>query len=77
LGEVNYAQLKSGTITVKGKEVPTAPLSSYAGALEIAEELKKWIKDKKFFLTEYVQALPGVESGVTFKPMKERPVKSE
>jgi len=77
LGEVNYKQLRSGKIVVKGKEVPTASLSSYPRAVEIAEELKVWIKDKKFFLTEYVQALPGAESGVTFKPMKERPVKTE
>ena len=77
LGEVNYQQLKSGTITVKGKAVPTGSLSSYFKAVEIAEELKAWIKDKKFFLTEYVQALPGADSGVTFKPLKERPVKGE
>lgn len=74
LGEVNYKALKSGKITVKGKEVPTASLSSYPKAVEIAETLKKWIKDKKFFLTEYVQALPGPESGLSFKPLKERPV---
>lgn len=77
LGEVNYKQLKSGKISIKGKEVPTSPLSSYSKALNIAEELKKWIADKKFFLTEYVQALPGAESGHSFKPLKERPVKEE
>jgi uncharacterized protein (DUF39 family) len=77
LGEVNYKQLKSGKITVKGKEVATASLSSYPKALEIAEELKGWIKDKKFFLTEHVQSIPGADSGVTFKPLKERPVKEE
>jgi len=77
LGEVNYKQLRSGKITVKGKEVPTSSLSSYPRAVEIAEELKAWIKNKKFFLTEYVQSLPGAESGVTFKPIKERPVKTE
>lgn len=77
LGEVNYKQLKSGKISVKGKEVPTASLSSYSKACEIADELKKWITDKKFFLTEYVQALPGAESGYAFKPLKERPVKEE
>ena len=75
LGEVNYSQLRSGKITVKGKEVPTASLSSYPKAVEIAEELKIWIKEKKFFLTEYVQALPGADSGIAFKPLKERPVK--
>ncbi|MBI5124171.1 MAG: homocysteine biosynthesis protein [Candidatus Omnitrophica bacterium] len=77
LGEVNYKQLKSGKISIKGKEVPTSPLSSYSKAHEIAEELKKWIADRKFFLTEYVQAMPGAESGYSFKPLKERPVKEE
>ncbi len=77
LGEVNYKRLKSGHISVKGKEVPTSSLSSYAKAIEIAEELKGWIKGKKFFLTEYVQALPGADSGYSFKPLKERPVKEE
>ncbi|MBN1526553.1 MAG: homocysteine biosynthesis protein [Candidatus Omnitrophica bacterium] len=77
LAEVNYAQLKSGKITVKGKEVPTSSLSSYPKAVEIAETLKKWIKDKKFYLTEPVAHLPGAESGLSFKPLKERPVKEE
>jgi uncharacterized protein (DUF39 family) len=76
-GEVNYKQLRSGRIIVKGKEVPTSPLSSYPKAREIAESLKKWIVDKKFFLTEYVQPLPGPDSGIGFKPLKERPVKDE
>ena len=77
LGEVNYAQLRTGRIKVKGKEVPTASLSSYSKAVEIAEELKKWIKDKSFFLTEPVQLLPGAEAGITLKPFKERPVSQE
>jgi uncharacterized protein (DUF39 family) len=52
LGEVNYAQLKRGSITVKGKQVPTASLSSYAKAVEIASILKDWIASGKFLLTE-------------------------
>ncbi|TBR15488.1 hypothetical protein EPO66_05785, partial [bacterium] len=72
LGEVNYAQLKTGKITVQGKEVPTGALSSYSKAKEIAEELKSWIKKGDFLLTEAVAPLPGVESGYTFKPLKER-----
>ncbi|MFC1918995.1 homocysteine biosynthesis protein, partial [Chloroflexota bacterium] len=32
LGEVDYAQLKSGNLKVQGKEVPTASLSSYSKA---------------------------------------------
>jgi uncharacterized protein (DUF39 family) len=72
LGEVSYAQLKSGKIAVQGRDVPTASLSSYAKAVEIAQTLKKWISQGEFPLTEPVAPLPGVESGITFKPLKER-----
>ena len=75
LGETNYAQLKSGKITIRGKEVPTASLSSYPRAMEIATILKEWITSGKFLLTEPVAPLPGVESGIRFKPLKERPIK--
>ncbi len=74
LGEVSYAQLKSGKITIQGKEVPTASLSSYLRAVEIATTLREWILSGKFLLTEPVAPLPGIESGVTFKPLKERPI---
>jgi len=73
LGEVNYAQLKSGKIQVNGKTVPTGALSSYSKAVEIAETLKNWIDKGKFLLTEPVAPLPGEESGLVFKPLKERP----
>ena len=74
LGEVSYAELKSGHIMVQGKDVPTASLSSYPKALEIANILKKWIEKGEFLLTELVAPLPGAESGITFKPLKERPI---
>jgi uncharacterized protein (DUF39 family) len=74
LGEVSYGELKSGKIKVQGKEVPTASLSSYPGAVEIACVLKEWIKKGKFLLTEPVAPLPGVESGIVFKPLEERPI---
>jgi uncharacterized protein (DUF39 family) len=74
LGEVSYAELKSGKIKIKGKEVPTASRSSYPKALEIANILKEWIETGQFFLTEPVERLPGVESSVTIKPLKERPI---
>ncbi|HEY55659.1 MAG TPA: hypothetical protein G4N91_05270 [Dehalococcoidia bacterium] len=74
LDEVSYAQLKTGKIKLKGKEVPTASLSSYPRALEIANTLKEWITKGKFQLTEPVAPLPGVESGITVKPLKERPI---
>ncbi|MBM3118442.1 MAG: hypothetical protein FJ006_02655 [Chloroflexi bacterium] len=74
LAEVSYAELKSGTIKVQGQEVPTASLSSYPGAVEIADILKGWIKKGEFLLTEPVAPLPGVESGIVFKPLEERPI---
>jgi len=74
LCEVSYGQLKSGKITVKGKKVPTASMSSYSRAVEIATNLKEWILAGKFLLTEPVAPLPGVESGITLKPLKERPI---
>ncbi|MFC2017826.1 homocysteine biosynthesis protein, partial [Chloroflexota bacterium] len=73
LGEVSYAQLKSGTISVQGKDVRTASLSSYPKAVEIAQTLKEWIKRGEFLLTEPVASLPGLESDITFKPLEERP----
>ena len=75
LGEVSYAQLRSGQITIQGKEVPTSSLSSYPRAVEIASTLKEWILTGNFQLTEPVAHIPGVASGVTFKPLKERPIK--
>ena len=74
LGEVSYEELKSGKIVVQGKEVSTAPLSSYSKAVEIAEILKDWIKQGQFLLTEPVASLPGPESGLTFKLLKEKPI---
>lgn len=74
LGEANYAQLKSGSITLQGKQVPTGAFSSYSKAKEIAGELKSWIKKGEFQLTEPVAPLPGAESGYCFKPLKEKPL---
>jgi len=75
LGEANYKELRSGSIKIRGKDVPTASLSSYAKAREIAEILKNWISKGKFLLTEPVAPLPSTESDITFKPLKERPIK--
>jgi uncharacterized protein (DUF39 family) len=74
LGKVSYADLKSGKITVNDKVVPTASLSSYSKAVEIAGELKQWIESGKFLLTEQVAPIPGADSGVTFKLLKEKPI---
>ena len=75
LGEVSYAQLKSGKITLQRKEVPTGSLSSYAKARKIASLLKDWIEKGEFLLAEPVELLPSIESGISFKPLKERPIK--
>ena len=77
LREVNYAQLKSGTITIRGKEVPTGCLSSYPKAMELANILRDSIKAGDFLLTQSVASLPGPETGCTFKPLKERPIERE
>ncbi len=74
LGYVSYAELRSGKIRLGGKEVPTSSQSSYAKAREIALTLKNWIREGKFTLTQPAFPIPGVESGVRFKNLVERPV---
>lgn len=61
IAEVNYKDLRSGTIIIDGKEVVTAPLSSYFKARQIANILKEWIEAGKFILGEPQQILPSVE----------------
>lgn len=72
LGYASYAELKSGTITVKGKKVPTAPLSSYSKAREIAAILKEWIGKGEFLLTEPVKLLPSYRDGIQSKKLEIR-----
>ena len=50
LGEISYAELKSGRIEINGKTVPTTPLSSYPMANRIAGVLKEWIRNGDFTL---------------------------
>jgi L-aspartate semialdehyde sulfurtransferase len=58
-GRVSYAQLKSGSITIDGKEIQTVPLSSMVKARAIADILKKWIQAGDFFLGEPQFTLPA------------------
>ena len=74
LGEVNYKELRSGGITINGKQVPTGGISSYAKAREIAQLLKRWIGEGAFLLSEPVAGLPSAESGVSCKLLNERPL---
>ncbi|MCD6574622.1 homocysteine biosynthesis protein [Candidatus Aerophobetes bacterium] len=75
LGEVTYAELATGKIIVQGREVPTGCLSSYWKARKIAATLKEWISEGKFLLTEPVAPLPSINSGISLKPLRERPLK--
>ena len=59
LGRISFAELRSGEITIKGKKVPTAPMSSLKKAREIASLLKKRILAGTFLLTEPVAPLGG------------------
>jgi uncharacterized protein (DUF39 family) len=69
-GSVSYQELRSGHITVDGKKVPTAGLSSYFMARRIADKLKKEISEGEFLLSQAVQPLPGKGSDTAFKPFK-------
>ncbi len=55
LREVNYQELKSGKIEIKGKKVTTSSLSSMYKARQIADELKRRISEGSFLLQEPVQ----------------------
>jgi uncharacterized protein (DUF39 family) len=57
-GLVSYAQLKSGRIKIEGKTVRTAPLASISLSRQVAEEMKTWIEQGTFTLTEPVVPLP-------------------
>jgi len=61
LGQVSYAELKSGTITFRGESIHTVPLSSHTRAVEIATILKGWIERGEFLLTEPQVMLPTVD----------------
>ena len=58
-GQVSYAELKSGSIKLKGQEIPTVPLSSLVKAREIADILKKKMSQGKFLLGDPQVTLPA------------------
>jgi uncharacterized protein (DUF39 family) len=58
LGQVSYAQLRSGTIHLDGRDIQTVPLSSMVKARQIADILKQWIRDGEFLLGEPQETLP-------------------
>ena len=70
LGEVSYAELRTGEITVNGKKIRTGSLSSYPKARKIAMTLKSWIEAGEFLLNRPAELLPQADSGYAFKNMK-------
>ncbi len=57
-GLVSYAQLKSGRMTIDGKSVRVAPLASIFLSRQVAWDLKEWIEQGEFTLTEPVAPIP-------------------
>ena len=55
---LSYETLRSGWVDIKGRRVPTAPLSSLKIARDIASTLKDWIANGQFLLSEPVEKLP-------------------
>jgi len=68
IGNTNYKQLKSGLITINGKEIKCSSMSSLYYARKIAEELKEWIEDGTFLLNPPAEKLP---TNTQFKPMRQ------
>lgn len=60
LGHVNYRDLYSGEITVKGKRAKTFSISSRKMGEEIAGELKRWIERRKFTLSAAAETLKSI-----------------
>lgn len=58
LRKVTYAELKQGKVELQGRNVKSACTSNVEMAYEIMRELKKWILEAKFYLTEPVERLP-------------------
>jgi uncharacterized protein (DUF39 family) len=66
LGRTNYAELQSGEIVINGKKVRTAPVASLQKAREIADLLKKSIRQGMFEITCPVGMFP---SGTSLKKL--------
>ena len=68
LKQVSYKELESGYVEINGKKVKCSSLSSLFYARKIAETLKNWINEGKFFLNPPAETLP---TKTVFKPMKQ------
>jgi len=72
LGLVSYAELKTGKITLLERQVPTAPVSSYPRAREIAAILKEWIQKGDFTLTEPAFTLGAAVQAAPARSLEDR-----
>lgn len=69
LGRCSYEQLKSGSVRLRGRDVPAAPLVSYGKSRQVALALKQWIEQGRFTLSEAVAAIPRLGSS---RPMAQK-----
>ncbi|MDI6871458.1 MAG: homocysteine biosynthesis protein [Bacillota bacterium] len=74
LAQVSYAELRSGAVTLQGRRVPTAPLSSLAKARRIAALLREEVRAGRFALNPPVQPLPAT---TPFRPLTIRQAEGE
>jgi uncharacterized protein (DUF39 family)/NAD-dependent dihydropyrimidine dehydrogenase PreA subunit len=51
LGRFNYEQLKSGSVRIGDRRVPTSPLVSYSKSRQVAMTLKQWIERGEFLVS--------------------------
>lgn len=72
--QVNYAELRSGSIELEGKNTPTSSLSSFKNARKIANELKEWVKHGKFFVSMPVEKLSREGSAKSMKQTQAVPL---
>ncbi len=66
LGQVSYAALKSGQVTINDRKVKVSSLSSLKTARKIAQTLKSWIQNGEFYLSAPAETLP---TGSVCNPM--------
>ncbi len=62
LCRLSYEQLRSGEVTVAGRQVEVGSMSSYAKALEIATLLQDEIRRGEFLVSRPVRRLPAAQS---------------
>jgi len=58
LGEVSYATLKAGEVTINDRKVKVSSMSSLKKAKKIAGILKSWIENGTFYLSAPSETLP-------------------